>query len=238
VILFRDAEGYWVSDGHHRCRAAKQVGFRTIQAEVRAGGEREAFLYACSANATHGWQRDELEIRHIVSRLLTDEEWGRWSDREIARRCAVSHPFVGKIRAEMAERSARASGNGYQMTETRTAQRGESVYAMDTSRIGTGAESTTPMDGAPTPAAPRPRRRGPAQLSTEAQEKRRWYYLTAGLSQIITEFAHGGGIKPLLGVWTVGDSAAARAQLARHRDEIDRLDAAIAACETALEDRD
>jgi len=27
--------------------------------------------------------------------------WSRWSDREIARRCGVSHPFVGKIRSSL-----------------------------------------------------------------------------------------------------------------------------------------
>jgi ParB-like nuclease domain len=114
VILFRDA-AYWVGDGHHRCRAARQAGFTIIRAKVRTGGEREAFLYACSANATHGLRPDDLDKRHAVRRLLTDEEWGRWSDREIARRCAVSHPLVGKIRAELEKRGAargeRLTGN-------------------------------------------------------------------------------------------------------------------------------
>jgi hypothetical protein len=149
VILFRDDEGYWVGDGHHRCRAARQVGFTTIQAEVRAGGPREAFLYACSANVTHGLRRGALDKRHVVHTLLTDEEWGQWSDREIARRCAVSHPYVGKLRAELAERRARLSGNGYQMPETRTVHRGEATYTMDTTRIGTHEVTTAPVNGTP-----------------------------------------------------------------------------------------
>lgn len=32
----------------------------------------------------------------------SDAEWREWSDREIARRCKVSHPFVTKARADMA----------------------------------------------------------------------------------------------------------------------------------------
>lgn len=32
--------------------------------------------------------------------MLSDEEWSRWSDREIARRCKVHHNFVGKLREE------------------------------------------------------------------------------------------------------------------------------------------
>jgi hypothetical protein len=30
--------------------------------------------------------------------LLTDPEWSRWSDREIARQCRVDNAFVGKLR--------------------------------------------------------------------------------------------------------------------------------------------
>ncbi len=34
--------------------------------------------------------------------LLNDEEWGKWSDSEIARRCAVSHTFVSSFRPSLA----------------------------------------------------------------------------------------------------------------------------------------
>lgn len=30
--------------------------------------------------------------------LLQDEEWAAWSDREIARRCSVTHNLVGAVR--------------------------------------------------------------------------------------------------------------------------------------------
>lgn len=36
-----------------------------------------------------------------VMRLLEDEEWGKWSDREIARRCGVDDKTVGKYRREV-----------------------------------------------------------------------------------------------------------------------------------------
>jgi hypothetical protein len=42
-----------------------------------------------------------IDLRRAVLTLLRDEEWGQWSDREIARRCAVYHPFVGSIRASL-----------------------------------------------------------------------------------------------------------------------------------------
>ena len=38
--------------------------------------------------------------RRAVETLLNDEEWGKWSDREIARRCGVSPQTVVNIRSE------------------------------------------------------------------------------------------------------------------------------------------
>ncbi len=40
--------------------------------------------------------------RRAVLRLLNDGEWSQWSDREIARRCAVGKSFVGNLRASLA----------------------------------------------------------------------------------------------------------------------------------------
>jgi hypothetical protein len=163
VILFRDAEGYWVGDGFHRIHAAKKVGFTAIRAEVREGGPREAFLYACAANARHGLRPTAVDKRHAVMRLLMDEKWGQWSDREIARRCVVSHPFVGKIRAELDQRQVtrdeRLTGN---ITSERvyTTKHG-TMAIMDTTNIGRRAESPAP---APEPPAgePEPRADQPA----------------------------------------------------------------------------
>jgi hypothetical protein len=58
-------------------------------------------LYSVGANAHHGLRRTNADKRRAVEMLLRDEEWRGWSDREIARRCAVTHPFVGKIRDEL-----------------------------------------------------------------------------------------------------------------------------------------
>jgi ParB-like nuclease domain len=142
VVLFWEGDLYWVGDGHHRIAAARRVGFTTIKAEVRPGAEREALLYACGANISHGLRRTNADKRKVVETLLRDEEWRRWSDREIARHCGVTHPFVQKLRQELA---GLLSGNGYQMDETRTVRRGETVYTMDTSRIGTLPEAPADM---------------------------------------------------------------------------------------------
>jgi hypothetical protein len=70
-------------------------------ADVRRGALRDAMLAAAGANITHGFRRSNADKRRAVLTLLRDEEWSAWSDAEIARRCGVSQPFVGKIRAEL-----------------------------------------------------------------------------------------------------------------------------------------
>src|SRR4051812_21458719 len=60
-----------------------------------------AILYAVGANASHGLKRTNRDKRNAMMLLLKDPEWSAWSDWEISRICAVTHPFVGKIRASL-----------------------------------------------------------------------------------------------------------------------------------------
>jgi hypothetical protein len=39
-----------------------------------------------------------LSVEEAVLALLRNPEWAEWSDREIASRCGVTHPFVAKLR--------------------------------------------------------------------------------------------------------------------------------------------
>jgi hypothetical protein len=36
-----------------------------------------------------------------VMKVLQDTEWSSWTDAEISRRCAVTQPFVGKLRSSL-----------------------------------------------------------------------------------------------------------------------------------------
>ena len=136
VVVFWDGEGvYWLADGHYRYRAALEAGHRKIRAEVREGTKRDAILYAAGANK-HGQTLSSAEKRWVVERLLTDDEWRQWSDREIARHTGTSHVFVGDVRKAL-ELEAPRSGNGLQIASTtRTVKRGDTTYQMDTANIG------------------------------------------------------------------------------------------------------
>lgn len=103
VDLVRDGAELWLADGFHRVEAHRQAGRETIAARVTVGTLRDAVLAACGANAAHGLRRSNADKRRAVLRLLEDPEWSRWSDREIARRCGVTHPFVANLRRELVE---------------------------------------------------------------------------------------------------------------------------------------
>lgn len=109
IVVYHDGTHYWLADGFHRVAAYQQfldggsasASPRAIRAEVRQGTQRDAILFACGANDTHGLRRTQADKRRAIERLLRDDEWRQWSDSEIARRCNVSHPTVATVRREL-----------------------------------------------------------------------------------------------------------------------------------------
>lgn len=104
VVVYSDGKINWLADGFHRFYAAREAGLKELPADIRTGGQRDAMLHAAGANATHGLRRTNADKRAAVMLLLADPEWSQWSNREIAKHCGVTHPFVAKLRG----------GNGYQ----------------------------------------------------------------------------------------------------------------------------
>lgn len=101
LIVFHDGATYWLADGFHRFYAATTAEKAEFSCDVREGGLRDAILFSCSANASHGLRRTSKDKQRAVGKLLEDEEWSKWSDREIAKSCSVSDRFVNKIRKEV-----------------------------------------------------------------------------------------------------------------------------------------
>ncbi len=101
VIVFRSEGGVWVADGHHRLEASTLAGCTQIEAEVREGTQRDAMLYSVGANDGHGLPRSNVDKRRAVLALLRDAEWSQKGNRWVAEAAHVTHPFVGKVRAEL-----------------------------------------------------------------------------------------------------------------------------------------
>jgi phage N-6-adenine-methyltransferase len=125
VVVYFDGSDYWLADGFHRHAAAGQAfgSGCSLPSDVRAGTRRDAILHAAGANADHGQRRTNADKQRSVETLLRDDEWGKWSNREIARRCNVSESFVRSLRTERSEERAYTTKHGTTAT-------------MNTSRIG------------------------------------------------------------------------------------------------------
>ena len=101
VVVFLDGVDHWLADGFHRVHGARRAGLDQVRVDLRSGTLRDAVLYSIGANAAHGQRRNDDDKRKAVLTLLEDEEWAGWSNCEIARRCGVSDPFVGKLRSSL-----------------------------------------------------------------------------------------------------------------------------------------
>ena len=100
VVAFFDGKEYWLADGFHRYHATRKNKRASIVANIRNGTVRDAILYSFGANGMHGMQMTAEDKRRVVLEMLNDFEWSTWSDREIARTCHVSYPFVAKMRGD------------------------------------------------------------------------------------------------------------------------------------------
>jgi hypothetical protein len=133
VVVFNDGKDFWLADGFHRVLAARVADILEIDVDLRPGTKREAILYAVGANAEHGMRRTNEDKRRAVFHLLGDAEWAKWSDNEIARRCAVSQPFVSELRQRLT--SNVISEDSPPTERTYTTKHGTEA-TMDTERIG------------------------------------------------------------------------------------------------------
>lgn len=136
VTAFFDGADYWLADGFHRYHAHRRIGALNLDADVREGTRRDAMLYSVGANASHGLRRTNEDKRRAVETLVSDAEWSAWTDREIAKACGVSHPFVAAVRRPAAAEKQQVN------RDKSAAKRGAAVES----------DSTTPLS-ATTPAA-------------------------------------------------------------------------------------
>jgi len=101
LTVFFDGAHYWLADGFHRYLAMKSLGHLDANASVFEGTQRDAKLHSFAANARHGMPMTKEEQRQIIRIMLEDEEWSRWSFREIACHIGVSHMTVARVKEAM-----------------------------------------------------------------------------------------------------------------------------------------
>jgi len=101
VTVVHDGLEYYLADGFHRVHAHIKLGKASINCDVITGTLRHAIDLSGMANKTHGLNRSHATKRKQTLIYLEDFEWSELSDRVIAKKVGVSHPFVAGLRAEL-----------------------------------------------------------------------------------------------------------------------------------------
>jgi|SRR5882724_10328650 len=145
LVVFFDGRVHWLADGFHRYHAAIGAGLDDIACDIRNGASRDAILFSCGANATHGVPRTSEDKRRAVMKMLNDAEWVRWPQSDIARHCAVTREYVNRLSGEL-QPSCDRSQDG-----TRDVTRGGKTYTQTTTNIGKSSKDNEPPEEPPPP---------------------------------------------------------------------------------------
>ena len=90
--------GNLVVDGAHRVAAAKRLGLTAIPAQIFDGPMINAFVESVRRNSQHGLPLTLNDRFRAARRILSI--FPEWSDRRIAKVCALSSTTIGKLRRE------------------------------------------------------------------------------------------------------------------------------------------
>jgi len=101
MVVFFDGKRYLLADGSHRYRAYKSNGVLEADFDVHEGGVRDAYLYAVGANNNRGLSMTAEDNRENATRMIKDEEWGKWSDDKIAKTIGIPRSTVNYIRRKL-----------------------------------------------------------------------------------------------------------------------------------------
>lgn len=128
-------EGHYIYDGFHRYEAYMRTEAKEVEVETEPGDIWDAIERSCSVNATHGKRRTNEDKRRAVETMLRvmRHRGESWSNREIARRCAVGSRFVDNL----------VSAHGAQIQRPTLVVRNGTAFKMNTSNIGKASRAAS-----------------------------------------------------------------------------------------------
>lgn len=120
IEVFYDKKDYWLVDGFHRYHACMNIKRKEIEVKVIEGTKQEAFEYSLGVNDKHGKPRSTDDKRKAVKRALENAITSLLSNRDIAKKCAVTHMFVIKYKAQLEKEKLSSSKTDAPKVETVT----------------------------------------------------------------------------------------------------------------------
>ena len=148
LTVYHNGATYALVKGFHRIKAhIAAFDNKPIRCKVVHGNRRDALKEALSDNADHGLRLTREDKRKKVKIALADEEWGQWSDREIAKLCKVSHPLVAEVRREVTGNSSSDNGQRTYTNKhgTTSTMRTERISQANSARSSTTAAADDAM---------------------------------------------------------------------------------------------
>lgn len=151
LTVFHNGDTHALVKGFHRLRAhIAAFDNKPIRCKVVHGNRRDALKEALGDNADHGLRLTREDKRKKVKLALADEEWGQWSDREIAKLCKVSHPLVAEVRREVTGNSSSDQPRTYTTKHgTQATMRTERISQANSVRSSNAAAADDAMPYAP-----------------------------------------------------------------------------------------
>lgn len=107
VDVFDLDEGLVLVNGFQRLESHKAASKRKINCNIYSGSERDAIDFAISCNTKNGVRLTNADKKKAALFMLSDEEYSKLSDNEIARRIGATQPAVSKWRKEYLEQTGK-----------------------------------------------------------------------------------------------------------------------------------
>lgn len=108
VVAFYDGETHWLADGFQRdlawCDvfAEKGIPLPAYPVLVKEGTLRDAIRYATHEANRHGRPYTKQDRRNLAQRLIADQEWTQYSNRQIARLAGLDEKTIRNMRKALA----------------------------------------------------------------------------------------------------------------------------------------
>lgn len=98
-VVFRDEAGVnHLAAGYTRTAAMKEAGYDEFKFEVREGNARDAWLFGCKDNSTHGSRLTNKDKKYILETALEDKELVQLSSNGLAGMLGLSANYVTRNR--------------------------------------------------------------------------------------------------------------------------------------------